>query len=60
MDDALFACVRLAAAGYGTVEQIMQQRCDYVVAMLDYERFKGDFDRAVFHLNKSQDDKSPR
>lgn len=44
--------IRLARAGYGDPEKILETRVDIVVAMLMYEKFRGDYERAYYYLNK--------
>jgi len=44
--------IRLARSGYGNPEEILKMRVDIVVTMLMYEKFRGDYERAYYYLNK--------
>jgi len=44
--------IRLARNGYGNPEEILEMRVDIVVAMLMYEKFRGDYEKAYSYLNK--------
>lgn len=46
--------IRLAKAGYGRADEILNMRCDLVIAMIEYERFTDDLERAVIELNKGE------
>lgn len=49
--------LRLAAAGYygGDVERVLAARGDLVLAALQYEVFKGEYEDVFVELNKNGD-----
>lgn len=48
--------MRLASAGYcaGDPERVLQTRADLVLAMLDQERFRVDFEAVFLEINKAK------
>jgi hypothetical protein len=46
--------IRLARAGYGSPEELLNTRADIVIAMILYEKFVDDYQRAYYELNKAQ------
>lgn len=48
--------LRLARAGYcgGDPEKVLRMRADTVLAMLAYEKFKDDYERAYIDLNREK------
>jgi hypothetical protein len=53
---ALGVSLRLAKAGYwqGDPGRIMRAPADEVLAVLQYENFNSDYERATFELNKER------
>lgn len=53
LDDGLMIALKLARAGYGGGDpmRIMEWPADIVVAALQYEKFRGDYEQAYLNLN---------
>lgn len=55
MDEELLIPVRLSAEGFGgTPEQIASMRTDYVMAALEFSRFKSDYAETYQQINQSK------
>jgi hypothetical protein len=52
----LAVALRLAREGYGggDPEKVLQMRADIVLAAVQYESFRGDYERAYYELNKER------
>ena len=44
--------LRLSKAGYGTPSQILSERADLVMSMIEYEGFLADYEKEMFQLNR--------
>jgi hypothetical protein len=49
--------LRLAKAGYcgGDPEKVLQMKIGWVMAMLQYEKFVGDYENTYIEMNKGKD-----
>jgi hypothetical protein len=54
LEEAYIICLKLAKAGYGggNPETIGQMSPDWVIKILDYENFCGDWEEEYLNLNK--------
>lgn len=53
MEESMFVAVMLASRGFGTVASILRSPSDHVVAMLDFARYKDEFERTAISINSS-------
>lgn len=47
----MLTAVKLSRSGYGSPEEILNMRSDTVMMMLQYEKFRSDFERAYYKMN---------
>ena len=55
-DDKILCAVRLAQAGYGSPEEILNMRVDVVIHMILYDKFYNEYQRAYQYLNLKKRD----
>lgn len=55
-DRALAVAIRLARSGYGggDPERILRMRVDYVMAAIQYETFRSEFERTFVEMNRER------
>ena len=46
--------LKLAKAGYGTAQQILEQPLDLVISTIDYERFTQEYEEKFYEINQPE------